>query len=291
MTRRGTRNVAASVRARLLKLAHAERRDYLVVLQRFALERLLHRLTLSPHADRFTLKGAMLFIVWAGSPHRATRDLDLLARGEPEIERLAELWREVAAIDVNDGVRFERDSVSAAVIREGREHEGVRVLLTARIEAARIDLQIDVGFGDAVVPRPKKVQLPVLLDFPAPALRAYAPETVVAEKLHAMVEHGIVNTRLKDYYDVWWLMERKMLDDALLVAAIVATFTRRKTPVPSSTPPALSDAYATDATKEKQWAAFCLRAAVADAPGLAAIVATIEPKLMAASRAAARPDR
>ena len=133
MTLRPPANVAASVRARLLKVAHADKLDFLVVLQRFALERLLHRLTLSPHADRFTLKGAMLFTVWAGHPHRATRDLDLLARGVPELDDLVGVWRDVAAIHVDDdGVHFERDSVKASVIREGRIYEGVRVVLAAR---------------------------------------------------------------------------------------------------------------------------------------------------------------
>ena len=288
MTKRGTKNIAASVRARLLTLSHAEKRDYTVVLQRYALERLLHRLTLSVHGERFTLKGAMLFVVWAGAPHRATRDLDLLARGEPDIEGLADVWREVGAIELDDGVVFDRSSVTAAVIREGRVYEGVRVLLGANIEAARIDLQIDVGFGDAVVPRPKKVRLPVLLDFPAPEMRAYVPETVVAEKLHAMVEHGIVNTRLKDYYDIWWLLQRHMLDDELVVDAIAATFTRRKTALPTSTPPALSSAYASDSTKAKQWVAFCKRAAILDAPGLTEVVNVIEPFLMTAVRSAAK---
>ena len=286
MTKRGTKNVAASVRARLLQIAHAEKRDYLVVLQRFALERLLHRLTLSAHADRFTLKGAMLFVVWAGSPHRATRDLDLLSRGEPDLDGLAAVWRDIAAIDVDDGVKFDGASVTASVIREGREYEGIRVLLIAKIENARIDLQIDVGFGDAVVPRPRKVTLPVLLDFPAPELRAYVPETVVAEKFHAMVEHGIVNTRLKDYYDIWWLMQRRMLDEQKLCEAIAATFSRRKTSIPTSTPPALSTGYATDPIKAKQWLAFCRRAGVSDAPELAAVVASIAPELMAAAGAA-----
>lgn len=287
MTRRPTANVAASVRARLLKIAHADKLDFLVVLQRFALERLLHRLTLSPHADRFTLKGAMLFTVWTGHPHRATRDLDLLARGVPELDDLVGVWRDVAAINVDDdGVQFERDSVKASVIREGRIYEGVRVVLAARIEAARIDLQIDVGFGDAVVPLPRPARLPVLLDFPAPELAAYAPETVVAEKLHAMVEHGEINTRLKDYYDVWWLMTRGMLDDTLLVDAIAATFVRRRTPLPTVTPPALSPSFATDATKERQWSAFCRRAAIADAPALPIVVELIAPRLMEAIRSA-----
>ena len=288
MTKRGTKNISASVRARLLALSHAEKRDYLFVLQRYALERLLHRLTLSAHGERLTLKGAMLFVVWAGSPHRATRDLDLLALGEPDIDGLANLWRDVVAIEVDDGVIFDPASVTAAVIREGRAYEGVRVLLIARIESARINLQIDVGFGDAVVPRPKKVRLPVLLDFPAPEMRAYVPETVVAEKFHAMVEHGVVNTRLKDYYDIWWLQKRQMLDGDLVVDAIAATFARRKTAIPTSKPPALSSWYASDATKAKQWVGFCKRAAILDVPDLAEVVDVIEPFLMTAARNASK---
>jgi predicted nucleotidyltransferase component of viral defense system len=282
-------NIAASARARLLTIAHADKVDFLVVLQRFALERLLHRLARSQHADRFTLKGAMLFTVWAGEPHRATRDLDLLARGTPALDELVAVWRDVTAVDVDDdGVRFDRDSIKASVIREGRVYEGVRVVLLAQIESARIDLQIDVGFGDAVVPPPRRVLLPVLLDFPAPEMAAYAPETVVAEKLHAMVEHGEINTRLKDYYDIWWLMTRGMVDGALLVEAIAATFARRRTPQPAALPPALSSAFATNPAKERQWRGFCRRAAIHDPPTLPVVIARIAPSLWEALQASAR---
>ena len=263
----GLRNVAASVRARLLALARERNEPFDLVLTRYASERLLYRLGRSRHRDDFVLKGAALFQFWTGEPHRPTRDLDLLGRGEGSIDRLTRIFREICDQAVEeDGLVFSRDSVRGEEIRERQEYGGVRMLLEARLEAARILVQVDVGFGDAVVPRPAEIIFPVLLaGLPAPELRAYERETAVAEKLQAMVALGIANSRMKDFYDVWVLSRDFAFDGRTLAAAIRATFERRATPPPES-PVALSEAFAADPAKRAQWTAFLRRGSV-DAGG------------------------
>lgn len=202
MTKKPT-NVGASVRARLLRLARERGEDFQLVLTRYASERLLYRLTSSRHASRFVLKGAALFTLWTGRAHRATRDLDLLGFGDSTEPHVRAVFADVLAGDVcDDGVRFDEDSLEVGPIREEQEYGGVRVVVIARIASAKVRLQVDVGFGDAVTPEAAMVEFPTLLDFPAPRLRAYPRETVVAEKVEAMVQLGLANSRMKDFYDL-----------------------------------------------------------------------------------------
>jgi predicted nucleotidyltransferase component of viral defense system len=197
------KDVGASVRARLLQLAQRRGDDFQLLLTRYANERLLYRLTQSQHGSLFLLKGATLFTLWTGHAHRATRDLDLLGFGEPSVERLRTIFTEVVAFDVDDdGVVFDVSSLEVEPIREDQRYGGIRLVLTARITNAQVRLQVDVGFGDAVTPEAQVVEFPPLLDFPAPKLRAYPKETVVAEKLEALVQLGLANTRMKDFYDL-----------------------------------------------------------------------------------------
>jgi hypothetical protein len=183
-----TRNTAQSVRDRLLKLSKDRGEEFNFVLLRFGLERLLYRLALSRHAGEFVLKGAMLFTVWTKHPHRATKDLDLHGSGSPDLGRLAGVFRDVCTTVVDDdSLEFDAKSVSAERIKEDAEYEGVRITLTGKLGSAKLGLQVDVGFGDAITPEPKTIDFPTLLGFPAPRLRAYPRETVVAEKLQAMV--------------------------------------------------------------------------------------------------------
>lgn len=253
-------NVAASVRARLLKFAKSEGEDFNYVLIRYALERFLLRLSRSAHRDTFILKGAMLFRAWAPQTHRPTKDLDLLGSGAPEPSRLARLFAEMCAVEVDDdGIVFDPKSVKAERIKEDAEYEGVRIILKARLGTARLDLQIDVGFGDAVSPKPVEIEFPTLLPMSPPKLRAYQRETVIAEKLHAMVHLGIANSRMKDFFDIWFLSQTFDFDGALLASAIKSTFATRKTELPSSMPIALTDAFAGDEAKRKQWTAFVSR--------------------------------
>jgi predicted nucleotidyltransferase component of viral defense system len=261
------RNLAASVRQRLMTLARKQGEDFQFVLTRYVIERVLYRLSISAHAKRFVLKGAMLFRLWADQPHRPTRDLDLLGKGDSSLDAVAQIFREVCGMDVeDDGLTFDPNSVTAERIKEDQDYEGVRVGCRTHLGQARIDLQIDVGFGDAVTPRAVEATYPPMLDFPAPILKAYRRETVVAEKFQAMVALGIANSRMKDFFDLWVLANRFPFDGPTLCQAIRATFRRRKTPLPAEPPLALTPAFAADEAKVKQWQAF-IRKGKLDAGG------------------------
>lgn len=250
-------NVATSVRARLLNVAKGQGVDFNQVLVRFALERILYRLTQSQHADRFLLKGALLFTLWYDMPHRATRDADLLGFGASDVASVAKTFRDIAAVAVDDGIAFDPSSVTVEAIRKEAGYGGVRVIITGELAKARCKTQIDVGFGDAVTPAPVNSVYPVLLDdLPAPRLRAYPTYTVVAEKLHAIALLGMTNSRLKDYFDLWILLEREALDTELLTQAIKATFERRGMAAPDALPVGLTDEFAHDASRQTLWKAF-----------------------------------
>ncbi len=251
------KDLPASVRARLLNLARQRSEDLDIVLKRYGIERLLFRLSQSTHRDAFILKGAMLFELWMGQAHRTTKDLDLLGSGSTDIPRLEAIFRELCGLSVEpDGLEFQPDSVKGTEIREDNLYQGVRLTLLARLGAARISLQVDIGFGDAVFPAPEEVEYPSLLGFPSPRLRAYSQATVVAEKFHVMVELGLVNSRLKDYHDIWTILRTFNIAPDTLRQAIQATFQRRQTEIPASFPIGLSKTFAADAQKQLQWKAF-----------------------------------
>lgn len=285
-----TRNVGASVRARLLQLAKASGQSFDLVLTRFALERLLFRLSQSPHAGRFVLKGAMLMMSWFDDPHRGTRDLDLLGFGDPSPDPMLETFREILAQEADDGVKFDADTLRVERIREALDYGGLRLRVIASISGARINLTIDIGFGDALEPGVEVLDYPSMLDFPMPRLRAYARETVIAEKFQAMVMLGRVNSRMKDFYDIWILSRSFDFSDDRLARAIAATFERRETPIPTDRPDALTDAFAKDQQKQRQWRAFV--EGVAHNPGdLTDVIAEIATFLMPHAVAAARLDK
>ncbi|SFP34350.1 nucleotidyl transferase AbiEii/AbiGii toxin family protein [Variovorax sp. 770b2] len=262
-----SRNVAASIRARLKQKADATRQDFNLTLTHYGLERLLYRLSLSRHAGSFLLKGALLFSLWYEVPHRATRDMDLLGFGPDDVDSVVTAFREISAIQVEDGMAFDLSTIKGTEIRKEAGYGGVRVDLRAVLDGARISLQIDVGFGDVVTPAPVSVSYPVLLsDLPAPALRAYPKYTVVAEKFHALCVLGMTNSRMKDYFDLWILLREDELDGAELRRAIEATFARRKTPLPTSLPIGLGSSFAEDAGKQKQWTAFLKKNQLAPLP-------------------------
>jgi predicted nucleotidyltransferase component of viral defense system len=270
------KNIAASVRARLLSLARERGEDFQLVLTRYANERLLYRLTQSSHAPRFVLKGAALFTVWTGELHRATRDLDLLGFGDSSEENIRSVFAEIIALDVaDDGVQFDPDSLLVGPIREDQEYGGIRIVLVARVTTASVRLQVDVGFGDAITPEAEAIDFPALLEFPAPRLRAYPRETVVAEKLEAMVKLGLANTRMKDFYDLALMSKMFTFDGETLVRAIRATFERRGTPLPSALPTALTTAFTEDPGKNIQWSAFLRKSGTGTGEGLPSVTATI----------------
>jgi predicted nucleotidyltransferase component of viral defense system len=279
------RNIGASVRARLQNLSRATGQSFELILTRYALERLLYRLSTSAYAERFVLKGAMLLTSWFEDPHRVTRDLDLLGFGDPSPDVMIAAFREILAVAVDDGVEFDLDALRVDQIREEPEYGGLRLRTTASISGARIAVTVDVGFGDALEPGAEVIEFPSMLDLSAPRLRAYARETVIAEKFQAMVALGRANSRMKDFYDIWHLSQSFSFNDDRLARAIAATFARRGTSIPTELPDALTPAFAEDEQKQRQWRAFVENVAV-DPGTLADVIATISKFLMEhASRA------
>lgn len=251
------KDLAASVRARLLNLAKAEGSDFNQILIRYALERILYRLTQSAHADRFLLKGALLFALWYDMPHRPTRDVDLLGFGSSNLEDIRKIFGDVAAIVVDDGIVFDPHTISVEDIRKEAGYSGARVIINGELANARCKTQIDIGFGDAVTPAAIDATFPVMLkEFPAPTLKAYPVYTVIAEKLHAIALLGMANSRLKDYFDLSVLIERETLDESIIAQAIIATFTRRNMKVPKVLPRGLTDEFAKDTSRQALWRAF-----------------------------------
>ena len=256
MTREKGKNTAASVRARLLALAHSKGEDYQRVLGRFAIERFLYRLGRSPHRDKFVLKGATLFTLWTSQTYRPTKDLDLLGRGSSAIGDVEEIIRAICEVQEEDGIIFDNKSVEGTKIKEEDEYDGVRIKFQADLAGARIPMQIDIGFGDAIYPEPELASFPVLLPMEAPVIRAYPREASIAEKFHAMVVLDIRNSRMKDFYDIWFMANTWTFDLASLRKAMRASFERRRTPIPTAIPFALTEGFLNDPQKKRQWAAF-----------------------------------
>ncbi|MDZ4738363.1 MAG: nucleotidyl transferase AbiEii/AbiGii toxin family protein [Alphaproteobacteria bacterium] len=257
---REIKNVAASIRARLLNNARESKRDFQLVLTHFALERLLYRLSLSRYKSRFVLKGALLFNVWLDDPFRPTRDLDLLGLGDPETDKMVAIFRQVISRKVtDDGLVFDVEDLRATSIREDARYGGIRIETTATLERARVPIQVDIGFGDAITPAAEEIDYPTLLGTPTFRLRAYPRETVVAEKLEALVMLGFTNSRMKDFYDLAQMARHFDFDGPRLVQAVRSTFTRRRTEIPAATPDGLSDAFASQPEVAARWRAFLTR--------------------------------
>lgn len=259
MTREKGKNTAASIRARLLALAQSNGEDYQRVLGRYAIERFLYRLGRSPYRDKFAIKGATLFTLWTGHTHRPTKDLDLLGQGSSAIGDVEQTIRGICEIQEEDGLVFDSASVEGTKIKEDDEYDGVRIKLLADLARARIPMQIDIGFGDAVYPEPELASFPVLLPMEAPVIRAYPREASIAEKFHAMVVLDIRNSRMKDFYDIWFMANTWTFDMASLRKAILASFERRGSTIPTEVPFALTDGFLDDPQKTQQWSAFVNR--------------------------------
>ena len=254
---KAARNAAASIRQQLANHARATRQDFQTVLFRYGVERLLYRIGESPHSERFVLKGATLFIVWGAAVHRPTRDLDLLGFGNSEVEAVCQDFREILAVPAHgDGIVFQPETVRGDAIRKGKGYQGVRLKLRATLEGAKIPIQVDVGFGDVVVPNPQLGPFPSLLDLPLPQVRLYPREVVVAEKFEAMVALGDTNSRMKDFFDLWVISGSFGFSGRDLQAAVEATFTRRGTALPTATPVALTPAFFADTKVVGWWSAF-----------------------------------
>ena len=251
------KNIGASVRTRINNKAKEDKVNTLFLLTRYALERMLYRLSVSEHRDSFLLKGALLFDLWYDVPLRPTRDIDLLGFGMAEIPHLLKVFEDLCAIEVEDGIKFEATSIKAEEIRKDDNYSGTRVTLIGTIDGAKCTVQIDVGYGDAVTPAPEIATYPVMLkDMPAPELRVYPRYTVIAEKFEAIVSLGMANSRMKDYFDLWVLLRNATLDSAILEQAVQATFTRRGTALQTDTPVGLSDQFSLDKSRVDLWDAF-----------------------------------
>ena len=262
--------MGASVRGRLLNLAKERGQPFDLLLTRYALERLLYRLSTTQYRERFVLKGAMLMTTWFDTKFRPTRDVDFLGFGESEPNKVLGIFREICTVAQDDGVRFDADAIKVERNREELDG-GLRLRTQAIIDGARVPVVIDIGFGDATEPGLDDIDYPVLLDAPAPKLRGYRHETVVAEKFEAIVKLGRANTRMKDFYDIWILSREYEFTGDALARAIAATFARRKTDIPTERPIGLTKAFAEDPAKQQQWKSFAQTIGV-ELPALGEII-------------------
>ena len=288
MTREKAKNLPASVRRRLLNLAEKRGEPFQRVVVQYGLERLLYRISRSEHRDRFVLKGALLFSIWSDTPHRPTMDVDLMSAATADTAELAAAFRAILAAPVEpDGLEFFPNSVRAEEIRETHAYAGVRIRLLARLESAHIDLQVDIGFADAITPGPVELSYPTMLEFASPRLKTYPRETVVAEKFEAAVSLGMQNSRMKDFYDLWAMARQFGFEGDVLASAIRNTFDRRKTELPAAAPVAMPNGFSTDSGKQKQWASFLAKSGL-EAPPLPEAAEQIEAFLSPPGLAAAQ---
>jgi len=266
MTADVVRNMGASVRQRLLNHARANGKPFAEILQYYAMERFLYRLSVSPHVGTFTLKGALLLTVWQAPISRPTMDIDLLGQTDNSVDTITSLMLWISQVPVpHDGIAFDPASFAGETIREDADYTGVRIEFVGLLDNARVHMQIDIGFGDVMTPGPEKLIYPTILDFPAPILSGYNRETVIAEKLQALVQLRMLNTRMKDYFDLWLLTRQPELDKAVLTTAIQRTFANRGMNVDPS-PVGLSAAFGDEPLKQQQWTAFLKRSRLTQAP-------------------------
>lgn len=282
MKKKPIKNMSASVRARLLNLARTTGRDFQELTTRYTVERFLVRLTESEHGERFILKGAMLYIPWKLDDKRTTMDLDLLGFGSPDRENLRQVFRQICETEIeDDGLLFDKESVTVAQIREESVYDGVRVIVRVVLGSMPIRLQVDVGFGDQVVPAPQSTEFPALLAEHGPVIRSYSPETVIAEKLNAMIVLGMANSRMKDYFDIWMLSRNFTVEAEVLRAAIRQTFGNRGTELPQHEPIALGPDFFNNESKQGQWKGFLRKQRrLSLVPGLAEVIEVLRTFLL-----------
>ena len=260
------KNIGTSVHQRLKHVSKESGRSINDLVEYYALERWLYRLSQSGHENRFILKGALMLVAWRAPILRATRDIDLLARTSNDLDGIKHIISEICRADLpDDGVWFDSDSVTTTRIAEDADYEGVRATFAGRLATTRISMQIDIGFSDVVTPGPVEISYPTILDYPAPVLRAYNRETVIAEKFDTMVSLGRLNSRMKDFFDVWLLASTSDFSGADLSAAILATFRRRGTEL-NAVPQAFEDDFLFDPSKRSQWTGFLKRMRPSEAP-------------------------
>lgn len=266
MTKSVPKDLASSVRQRLLNKARESRRPFNELLQHFGMERFLYRLSKSRHAGRFILKGALMFNMWKGPASRPTMDIDLLGYLDNRVDEILAAMRDVCLQQVeSDGFSFDPESLEGEKIIENAYYEGVRVRLRGSLGTARVTIQVDVAFGDVIVPGPVLGSYPAMLDLPSPSIKGYSRESVIAEKFEVTVKLGILNSRLKDFFDIWSLANRFDFDGETVAKAIVETFRNRRTGMhPQLTE--LTNALAQDESKKSQWQGFIRRNRLENVP-------------------------
>jgi len=260
------KNIAASVHQRLLNKAKESSRPFNELLQYFAIERFIYRLSRSPHADKFILKGALMFTAWYGFASRPTMDIDLLGKIDNSLEVITDAITDVCLVDVEaDGISFNYETVEAVRITEDAEYEGVRVRVHGSLGRARVSIQIDIGFGDVIVPNPITVSYPTILDFPAPTFKGYTMESTIAEKFQAMVKLGVLNSRMKDFYDIWVLSRTFDFKGKILADAVEKTFEKRNTPVTLDAA-LFHPSFGKNGDKNVQWKGYIRKTKLINAP-------------------------
>lgn len=263
------KNVAHSVRTRLLALSKQRKEDFNLLIERYALERMLFRLSNSSHVHRFILKGGLLVSLWASDAYRPTRDADMLAYGDPKPEGSKDIFRELCTLESEaDGLTFDPNTVTDQAIKEEQKYGGTRIVITSLLMDIKIRVQFDIGFGDAVYPEAQIADYPTMLaGLTSPKLNVYPRETVIAEKFETLIVRGLDNSRMKDYYDLWFLLHTFDFDGTTLARALQATFERRRTPILQKVPIGLSEQFYSNDEKLKQWNAFLQRNSVKQQPG------------------------
>lgn len=260
-------NIQASVRDRLRNKAKATNHSFAEILQFYGMERFLYRFSRSKYADKFVLKGALLFTVWQVPERRTTLDIDFLAHYDNQVASIEMAMKDICNISVeSDGLTFDVNTVKGRKIQEDADYEGVRINFIGFLERSQIPMQIDVGFSDAIFPKPKIIDYPVLLDFPKPHLKGYAAETVVSEKFEAMVQLGLLNSRMKDFYDVWLLMRRFDFEGSQLAEALKRTFAHRKTSFPQGKQLFVEEIYDETSDRQMLWKTFLSKGNIKHAP-------------------------
>lgn len=279
------KDIAASVRQRLLDLARERQEDFDYVLRQYVMQRLLYRLGISEYAEQFLLKGALLFWVWDQAFHRPTRDIDLLTYGDNDVDHLVDVFRQViGASDEDDGLVFNIDSLNGIEIKEDADYTGVRITGSAILSRAEVPFQIDIGYGDLIVPAAEEAEIPVFLDLPAPKLKIYPVYSVIAEKFQAMVMLGLANSRMKDFYDIGVVAHTTPLEGSLLSQAVKTTFDRRKTPISSESINVFTDSFKQDTGKNTQWKAFLKKNELQESTDFEHIIDEIQQLLEPVSR-------
>ncbi|MFC1524873.1 nucleotidyl transferase AbiEii/AbiGii toxin family protein [Planctomycetota bacterium] len=260
-------NIPASIKTRLQNKARETNRPFAEVLQYYGMERFLYRFSRSEYTDKFILKGALMFTVWQIPERRTTLDIDFLAYYDNQVAAIENIIKDICIVAVEpDGLIFDASTVSGQKIKEDADYEGVRVKFLGFLERSRITMQIDVGFGDVIYLKPKKIDYPVILNLPKPHLKGYPVESVVSEKFEAIVKLGLLNSRMKDFYDIWLMMHRFDFKGLNLAEALKKTFEHRKTSLPNDKPLFAHEIYDGKSDRQTLWKAFLKKGDIKHAP-------------------------